>query len=134
MAFVERLLNQGNAPLLERVLHFTGERQRLIGENIVNLSTPGYRQKDLSVERFQKALRDRVDRKNDSAPGSVVFKDIGTEIDKGAGGILFHDGNNRSVEGLMTESAKNALMHNMVVELLRKQFTSMENALKERVS
>jgi flagellar basal-body rod protein FlgB len=133
MAFVERLLNQGNAPLLERVLQFTGERQRLIGENIVNLSTPGYKQKDLSVERFQKALRDRVERKNNSGPGSVGFKDIDAELEKGATGLLFHDGNDRSVEGLMTESAKNALMHNLVVELLRKQFGAMENALKERI-
>ncbi len=133
MAFVERLLNQGNAPLLERVLHFTSNRQRLIGENIANLSTPGYKQKDLSVERFQKALRSRVERKKSSAPGSVDFKDIDAELDKKAGGILFHDGNNRSVEGIMTENAKNALMHNLVVELLKKQFGSMENALRERI-
>ena len=32
----------------------------------------------------------------------------------------------------MTDQAKNALMHNMVVELLRKQFQTMEMALKER--
>jgi flagellar basal-body rod protein FlgB len=131
--FVERLLNQGNAPLLERVLHFTAARQRLIGENIVNLSTPGYRQKDLSVAKFQALLRSRVDLKNSSAPGSVGFRDIDAAIEQPDRGLLFHDGNNRSVEGLMTENTKNALLHNLTIELLRKQYGSLENALKERI-
>jgi flagellar basal body rod protein FlgB len=48
--FIERLLNEGNSPLLERMLQFTAARHRLIAKNVVNLDTPGYRQKDLSVE------------------------------------------------------------------------------------
>ena len=44
-------------------------------------------------------------------------------------GILFHDGGNRSIEQLVTDQAKNAMTHNLVVELLRKQYTSLENAL-----
>jgi flagellar basal-body rod protein FlgB len=131
--FIERLINQGNAPLLERMLRFTGERHRLIAENVVNISTPGYRQKDLSVDKFQELLRDRVRMKRASAPGTVDFRDIDVELENPQAGILFHDGNNRSMEQLMTEQAKNAMMHNLVVELLRKQYMSMENALKERV-
>ncbi|HLL90060.1 MAG TPA: hypothetical protein VK324_12230 [Tepidisphaeraceae bacterium] len=131
--FIERLLNQGNAPLLERVLHFSGARQRLIGENIVNLDTPGYRQKDLSVEKFQAMLRRRVDDKRAAPPGTVGFADVDAELERPRAGILAHDGNNRSVEQLMSDQAKNALMHNLVVELLRKQYASLENALKERI-
>ena len=48
-------------------------------------------------------------------------------------GILFHDGTTRSMEQLMSDQAKNAMMHNLVVELLRKQYQSLENALQERV-
>jgi len=48
-------------------------------------------------------------------------------------GILFHDGGNRSMEQLVTDQAKNAMMHNLVVELLRKQYASLDMALKERV-
>ena len=58
--FVERLLNQGNAPLLEQMLKFTAARHKLIAENVVNISTPNYQQKDLSLEKFQEMLRDRV--------------------------------------------------------------------------
>jgi flagellar basal-body rod protein FlgB len=131
--FVENLLNQGNAPLLTELLKFTSSRHKLLAENIVNVDTPGYRQKDLSVEKFQSALQDRLEMKNASPPGSVGFDDIRVDVENPTNGILFHDGNNRSMEQLMTDQAKNALMHNMVVELLRKQFASLETALKEKV-
>ena len=32
----------------------------------------------------------------------------------------------------MTDQAKNALMHNLAIELLRKQFQAMEFALKDK--
>lgn len=131
--FVERLLNQGNAPLLEQMLKFTAARHKLIAENVVNVTTPNYRQKDLSLEKFQEMLRDRVAVKNDAPPGAVGFADIQAKIEEPANGILFHDGGNRSMEKLVSDQAKNAMMHNLVVELLRKQYSSLESALKERI-
>ena len=131
--FVERLLNQGNAPLLEQMLKFTAARHRLIAENVTNATTPNYRQKDLSVEKFQKMLLSRVKDKNESAPGTVGFSDIQAELEHPNRGILFHDGGNRSMEQLVTDQAKNAMTHNLVVELLRKQYTSLENALMEKI-
>ena len=130
--FIERLLNQGNAPLLEQVVRFAAQRHKLIAENVVNVSTPGYRQKDLSVERFQAMLADRADDRRHARPGSVGFDDIQAEIEEPQRGILFHDGSNRSMEQLMADQAKNALMHNLAIELLRKQFKSLEMALSER--
>ena len=131
--FIENLLNQGNANLLTQVLGFAAERHKLISENIVNVSTPGYRQKDLSVEKFQEMLRERVEAKRNAGPGGVGFDDIQGEIENPRNGILFHDGNNRSMEHLMTDQAKNAMMHNLAVELLKKQFAGLELALKERI-
>ena len=132
--FVERLLNQGNAPLLEQMLKFTAARHKLIAENVVNVSTPNYRQKDLSLDKFQAMLRDRVEDRRAAGPGAVRFDDVRAELEEPERGILFHDGNNRSMEQLMTDQAKNAMMHNLVIELLRKQFSAMELALKERVA
>ena len=130
--FINKLLNQGNAPLLEGMLEFTAARHKLLAENIVNVDTPGYRQKDLSVQKFQGMLRERVEMRRNG--GAVRFDDINNELEKPNNGILFHDGNNRSMEHLMSEHAKNALVHNMVVELLRKQYAVMESALKERIA
>jgi flagellar basal-body rod protein FlgB len=132
--FVDRLLNQGPTPVLEQELAFTDARQEVIAENIANDLTPGYQQKDLSVDKFQKLLRKRVDLQESAPVGSVRFDDIQAEVVNPANGILSHDGNNRSMEQMMTDNVKNALMHNLVVELLRRQYQTLDMALKERVS
>lgn len=132
--FIERLLNQGNAPILQQAVRFAATRHKLLAENIANASTPGYRQKDLSVDRFRDMLRQRVAMRQGAPPGSVAFDDVQGELDlASAGGIVFHDRNNRSMEQLMTDSASNALYHNMMMELLRKQYGSIDTALKERI-
>lgn len=131
--FVERLLNQGSVPLLESMLQFTAQRHRLIAENVVNIDTPNYRQKDLSLEKFCGMLQQRVDERREGPPGAIGFDDIRMEVEHPMSGILAHDGNNRSMEQLMTDQAKNALMHNMAIELLRKQYATMEMALKDKV-
>ena len=50
--FIEGLMNRGSGPLLEQVVQFAAARHNLILENIANVDTPNYRQKDMSVARF----------------------------------------------------------------------------------
>jgi len=128
---IEGLMNRGNGALLEQVINFASSRHKLILDNIANVDTPGYRQKDLSVQRFSSMLSQRVDQRRRS--GSASFDDIDLKPDNPTAGILFHDRNNRSMEQLATDLAKNAMMHNLAIELLRKQFQQMEMALKEKV-
>lgn len=132
--FMERLLNQGSAPLVEQAIRFSAAREKLIAENIANVSTPGYVQKDLSVEKFQQLLRERAEQRLNSPAGATRFDDIMGDMTSPAHNILFHDGNNRSIEQLMADGAKNALFHNMMIEILRKQMGQLETALKERIS
>jgi flagellar basal-body rod protein FlgB len=132
--FIENLLNQGNSPLLEQTLRFTEARERLLAEDVANVDTPSYQQKDLDVAGFQQMLRDRVAARDGAPPGSVDFSDINSEVENPHGTLLFHDRNNRSMEQLMSDNARNALFHNMIVELLRKQYAAMDMALRERVS
>jgi flagellar basal-body rod protein FlgB len=129
--FIDRLLNQGSSPLLEEWLKFSDQRADLLGEDVVNASTPNYIQKDLSVDAFQKALAARVDQAQSAAPGSVDFSDISMD-ESSPQSLMFHDGSNRSMEQLMTEQAKNALMHNVAVELLRRQYATLNMALTEK--
>jgi flagellar basal-body rod protein FlgB len=128
--FIERLLNQDDLPLMEQTIRFSAAREKLIAENVANISTPGYQQKDLSVDKFQQMLRERTQERDDSPPGSVQFEDVMGEATNPAKNILFHDGSNRSVEQLMAAGAKNALLHNTMIELLRKQIGEIEMALK----
>jgi flagellar basal-body rod protein FlgB len=131
--FVDRMLNQGSSPLLEQWLQFTEARERLLADDVANVSTPNYKQKDLSLVQFQSALRDRMEQRDNSPPDTVSFDDISMDVQRPRN-LLFHDGNDRSMEQLMTDEAKNALMHQLAVELLRQQYSTMEMALRERVS
>ena len=132
--FLDRLMNQTNAPLIERVLQFSSARHKLIAENMANVDTPGYRQKDLSEAKFFSLLRDRAAAKHEIPPGTTPFADIASDLEHPERGILFHDQNNRSMEQLASDQAKNGLLYTMAIELLKKQFNAMEQALKERVS
>ena len=60
--------------MLEQMLRFTEARQKLIADNIANVSTPNYQQKDLSVEKFQKMLRDRVTQQEVGRPGRGAIR------------------------------------------------------------
>lgn len=131
--FINSLVNSGNAPLVEQMVRFTEKRHNVIAENIANIDTPMYQQKDISPGKFQAALRERAESRAGKPVGSVNFNDLPAKIEEPKSGILFHDGNNRSVEQLMSDLSKNALTHNMFVEFMRKQFSSIDMALKERV-
>jgi flagellar basal-body rod protein FlgB len=128
----DRLMNQSSAPVLEKMLQFTAARHKIIAENVVNISTPGYRQKDLSLEKFQEMMGARIEQRDSGGPGTTSFDDISAELEEPERGMLFHDGSTRSMEQLMSDQAKNALMHNFIIELLKKQYSTMELALKDR--
>lgn len=132
--FLDRLMNSTNAPLVERVLQFSAARHKLIAENMANVDTPGYRQKDLNEAKFFSLLRDRAATRRSAPPGTTTFDDIDSHLENPTAGILFHDQNNRSMEQLASAQAKNGLLYTMAIELLKKQFGAMEQALRERVS
>jgi flagellar basal body rod protein FlgB len=78
-------------------------------------------------------LREKLKAQESAGADVVRFDDIQATVENPREGILFHDGNNRSMEQLMTDNAKNALTHNLVVELLRQQYQGLEQALKEKL-
>jgi flagellar basal-body rod protein FlgB len=124
---IDSMFGRGTVPVIEQMLKFTSARQQLLQEDVANIDTPGYRQKDLSLSRFQRALAGQI-----ATPGG--FEQGGTPVgaaEQPASYIMFHDGNNRSAEQLMTDGVKNAMMHNLMIELLRQQFSVLETALKD---
>ena len=130
--FIQRLLDTGPAPVLEASVRFAADRHGLLAANVANVDTPGYVQRDLSPELFRQKLRRTLDRaRRPGAPSDVAALRL-RPTPRGEG-ILFHDGQARSVEQLVTDQAKNALTHNLMTELLRKQFDLLESAIRERV-
>ena len=131
---IDRLFNDSNLPLLEKMVRFAGARERVLAHDITNLSTPNFTPKDLSLDKFQAILQKQVATKSTASPEADEEVEDALVPDEAGSNILFHDRNNRSVEQLMNDQANNALMHNMMIELMRKQFSQIQEALKERVT
>ena len=132
--FMDRLLNSGATPLVERMVQFTAARAEVLADNVVNVDTPGYQQKDLSLPEFQQMLQSRREQRDASKPGSVGFDDLNAQLLNPRSGYLFHDRNNRSIEQLSTDQASNALRHNMYTEMLKRQFETLGMALRDHVA
>jgi flagellar basal-body rod protein FlgB len=131
--------------MLEQALSFTEQRHNVLLENIANVSTPGYVQKDLSVAGFQQSLRQAVEAKRASANNSyepastqeITFERGGSRIaahpEQAPNSVVFHDRGIRSMEYLMSELADNALAHNVTAQLLRGKYDSLQKAITMRV-
>src|ERR1700683_3093197 len=96
---IDSMFGRGAVPVLEQVLQFTSARQRLLQEDVANIDTPGYRQKDLSLSRFQKTLAGELDSPGGLAQGGAP---VGA-AEEAASYIMFHDGDHRSAAALMTD-------------------------------
>ena len=139
------LTNSGAIPTLELMARFAGGRQRIIAHNIANLDTPNFLPLDVSPTEFQKALGKAVDarRQTTGEAGPLAFKgtaqvsvrpDGGLALTPGtpSGNILFHDRNNRDLEGLMAQQAENAGVFRTSIELLRSRYGIIQAAISER--
>ena len=130
------------------MLRFSGERHTLIVNNLANISTPGFIQQDVSVERFQDTLRAAI-RQRRAQPhmtraGLDLSDDSELSFDPAGrltlnpettgGGVLFHDRNNRDLESQMQDLVENATTYRVASDLLRARYQSLQNAIAERVA
>ncbi|HYD00942.1 MAG TPA: flagellar basal body protein [Phycisphaerales bacterium] len=140
------IINSGSGPALEAAMRFAAQRQKLIANNIANITTPNFVQQDVSVADFQTALGEAIDRRRsasglaelsitgnsevemDSATGALTLRPEST-----IGGILFHDRNNRDLESLMQAQVENATMFRVCADLLKNRSDLMRAAIGERV-
>ncbi|MEX2672224.1 MAG: flagellar basal body rod protein FlgB [Phycisphaeraceae bacterium] len=140
------MTDTGSMQVLERLVQFTGERHKHLANNVANLSTPGYKPRDLSVDSFQEAMQAAVERRRQNTGGlgreldprdtrEIKFESNGIRAQPHAlsDNILFHDQNNRSLEHTMKDMAENAMTHNAALEMLKSAYTGIETAIRERV-
>lgn len=144
---MQGLFDFGALPVLERTIQFTESRHRVLTDNIANLSTPNYRPKEMSVESFQQALGDAIDRRRSEQGGPIGGLEMRDTADLAFGpdsvtartatpaddNLLFHDRNNRSLETTMQALAENTMVHNAAMEMLRSEFSLLQTAIQERV-
>ena len=138
--------------LLEKVAVFTQKRQEVLAGNIANISTPGYRTRDLPVADFQKALQKAlqkaIDMQQPKPPsiGEQLFPDLfhgGTPVDvfepelfhaeeRKPGDLTFQDSANRSIETEVMEMTRNSMTQAAAIELLTAQFRMTEAVISGR--
>lgn len=145
---IEDITQSGAIPTLEASLRFASLRQRFIAGNIANISTPDYRQKNVSVADFRSELARAVDARRGATggergalelrstqelrvegPGPSNFR---LEPRTPSGNILFHDRNNRDTEGLMQDLVETGQEFRYASEMLRSRFELLKAAIAQR--
>ncbi|NLX05748.1 MAG: flagellar basal body rod protein FlgB [Phycisphaerae bacterium] len=121
------LLDMPEIGVLERVATFCQARHELLANNIANIDTPGYKCQDLDCEAFQSDLQRMVEQRKSGQ--TTIDREPQIDHDQY---LLFHDGNNRSVEKQVSEMARNGIMHNVAMELLRSRFHLLDTAIRMR--
>ena len=142
----DKVFNKTSVPLLNKVVAFTEKRHEVLAHNIANQNTPHYRSRDLDVAAFNKQLSRAVEQR--SRPGGRTRFEFGNSRNVGSSadgflvtrsiedpdpGLLKHNRNNVDAAREQAELARNTIMHNTAVELMRKQFDMLRTAISERV-
>ena len=107
---------------LEAALRATGLRGRVIGENVSNLATPGYRRKEVQFDDvLAKALAGADD------------EDLADEIVQARGGPVNEQGNNVSMEAEIGAMMKNGVAARVYLRAIGKLYSQMRAAIGEQV-
>ena len=141
---IEGVTHANAIPVLEQLVQFAGKRHRVIAHNIANLTTPGYRTRQLDVSAFQAALREASDRRSPSdkafrldATAEFRLDDAGflnvTPSRGPAENLLFQDGTNARIERQMAMLAENAMMNQFAAETLKGYFEGTAKAIRGRL-
>jgi flagellar basal-body rod protein FlgB len=139
----EMLFENSSLPVLQQVMSFSEQRQRVLADNVAYIDTPGYRQQDLPVGEFTAALGKAISTRDEKTPHrfwprSTRNVEFGSALHVSrvdvSGQTNFYDAGNRSVEQLMADMGENALWHNLATELYRQQSQLLESAIRERVT
>ncbi len=124
-------------PVLEQMVNFAQSRHAVLASNLANVDTPGYRTRDLSVDRFQSKLKQAIDVR-DARPGQATSMASASRVDPFArvgeslNGILYHDDGNVGLEQQVAEITKNHMQHNLALSILNSQFRLLQAAVAER--
>lgn len=120
MALLENELN-----LLSRLLDASELRQKVIGHNIANVNTPGYRRQEVD---FEAALAAEFSRNGQVAPSQQAKPQISL-----TGGLETRaDGNNVDIDMEIGQMNKNALLQQVYLQVMGAEMGMMRRAIDGR--
>lgn len=126
-------------PILQESIGFAQARHGVLVGNVANLDTPGYKVRDLSVETFQKRLREAIEarrERNEPVSPGILTNEPGDPMRKVRDtmkSILYHDDSDVGIEQQVLEISKNQFMHNVAISIMSSQFGLLNTAISERV-
>jgi len=111
------------ANALVHLLDATALRHRVLADNLANSDTPGFTRKDVS---FEGELADAVKQGN--------LENFQPRVEADSTASQRGDGNNVSFEHEIAELNKNALLHQMAIQLLQSKLSMQRAAITGRSS
>ncbi len=144
---INSLFQRESVPVLETALSFAHQRHKTIMNNIANLDTPYYKRQSVPEGQFRKALEEAIVERRNSHPAKfsmrstqdISFKRGGympvVNVQPGAeAGPERHDENSIVIEKEMADLAKNTIYTETLQRLLKKKYSMMQSALRDRVA
>lgn len=134
----DMLFNKTNLPLISKSLDTAMLRNRVIANNIANVTTPGYRRVEVS---FEGQLRDAIDRsrlkgaqtdENHIAMGRLDLSNVNAEAFHPYDPTLPSGVNNVDIDSEMSKLAENQIAFNYGVKYSQGIFKKMNAAIQGR--
>lgn len=127
-------------PTINKSMSATNMRSRAIADNIANISTEGYKRKEVS---FESQLRSKLNKtsltgtKTDTmhmSLGKGNIKNINPSIYRSNDKNLYSGVNNVDIDSEMAKMADNEILHNFDVKFLSLQYRKLNKAITGRTS
>ena len=134
--FLDKVVfNKTKVSVLNAVLDVTQLRQRVIANNIANVSTKGYRKKDVHFQEYLESFVNKpaVAGKVDDPRHILIPKPIANpQVYESATGVNDAGINNVDIDREMADLAENHLFFNAGQRLIRGQFDGLRKAITGR--
>ncbi len=143
--WIDRLVGDTATRSAELAANFAEQRHRVLAENVANVDTPDFHSRRLDAGAFQSQLAQAVDQA--CAAGDAELELRGAQVstrrdgslavnpvEEPAANVLFHDGTNARLEGLLADVNENSLYYEMSMNLLRERFRGLLTAIRGRVT
>ena len=129
------MFNKTGVPKVQKYLDLASFRHKLIGGNIANVLTPGYKSRDIDFQaEFKKAtsqtsqLAGETTHQNHISLGRHSARPL--EIEKAA--IGKGDMNSVDIDAQVSNMTQNQLRYTIAARLLQKKFESMRKVIKSK--
>jgi flagellar basal-body rod protein FlgB len=109
---------------LQRAMTKTSQRHSLLGANLANVNTPGYKRRDLD---FSIQLDSELSRRN---PRMEQWRQNNAMRNQ-SGGSLRPDGNNVDLEQEVMSIAETELRYQALTDMTNRYFTGLRNVIRE---